>query len=346
MFRLAPQTYACILITALLLSATASLVNGAMNIPFSQSLLTLADAALSTSLSNLKYYQQAVIMELRLPRLLMAVAVGAILAQCGAIMQGLFRNPLADPGIIGVSSGAALGAIIAIVALPTVALPTTLGIWGVPFAAFVGGLVTTLLVYQLARSDTGTSVLMLLLSGIAISAFSGAMIGFMSYFTSDEKLRELSLWQMGSLAGAGSANLWLWFSVLTLISIAFYRSAGALDALLLGEPEARHMGIPVERLKLQLIILTAIGVGCAVALSGVIGFVGLVVPHLVRMVAGPGHRSLLPLSALLGALLLVMADLFSRLMVQPAELPIGLVTALIGAPFFLALLIQQRRHWK
>lgn len=255
-------------------------------------------------------------------------------------MQGLFRNPLADPGIIGVSSGAAVGAIVAIVWLAD-----SLGTWSIPMSAFVGGLVTTLLVYGLAQSKNGTSVLILLLAGIAISAFAGSAIGFISYFTDDQKLRALSLWQMGSLTGASVTNLAIALCTLLALSIAFQRQAGALDALLIGEPEARHLGIAVEKLKLQLILLTAIGVGVAVSCAGIIGFVGLVVPHLVRLTTGPSHHSLLPLCALCGAVLMLIADLLARTVVQPAELPVGLVTALLGAPFFLVLLIQQRKYW-
>jgi len=296
-----------------------------MNLPVYDSLLIVVDKLFGANLSQLEDYQQIVVLELRLPRLLLAVFVGAILAQCGAVVQGLFRNPLADPGIIGVSSGAAVGAIVAIVVFPAV-----WGSWTIPTMAFVGGLLTTLLVYGLAQSKSGTSVLILLLAGVAISAFAGAAIGFLSYFADDASLRELNVWQMGSLTGANDANLWLAFTTMVLLMIAFQRRAQALNALLLGEPEARHLGIDVEQLKLQMIILTAVGVGVAVSCSGIIGFVGLVVPHLVRLATGPNHHFLLPLSALLGAVLLMCSDLLARLVVQPAELPVGLVTVYLA----------------
>lgn len=328
------------LASLLVVCALLSLVLGAMNLPVYDSLLIVVDKLFGANLSQLEEYQQIVVLELRLPRLLLAVFVGAILAQCGAVVQGLFRNPLADPGIIGVSSGAAVGAIVAIVVFPAV-----WGSWTIPTMAFVGGLLTTLLVYGLAQSKSGTSVLILLLAGVAISAFAGAAIGFLSYFADDASLRELNVWQMGSLTGASDANLWLAFTTMVLLMIAFQRRAQALNALLLGEPEARHLGIDVEQLKLQMIILTAVGVGVAVSCSGIIGFVGLVVPHLVRLATGPNHHFLLPLSALLGAVLLMCSDLLARLVVQPAELPVGLVTVLLGAPFFLILLIQQRKNW-
>lgn len=336
-----PVFHTAMVLAVLLVSfSLLSLTLGAMPVPAIESLLTVFDKLTGASFNQLEYYQQVVVWELRFPRIILAMLVGAILAQCGAVMQGLFRNPLADPGIIGVSSGAAVGAIVAIVLLPD-----SLGPWVIPIAAFIGGLCTTLLVYSLAQSQGGTSVLVLLLAGVAISAFAGATIGFISYFADDQNLRELSLWQMGSLVSATTPQLWLAFGTLVFLAIAFQKRATALNALLLGESEARHLGISVESLKLQLIILTAIGVGIAVSCSGMIGFVGLVVPHLVRLMTGPNHHFLLPLSAVCGALLLMIADLCARLLVQPAELPVGLVTALLGAPFFLVLLLQQRKQW-
>lgn len=328
------------LLILLVISAVFSLVHGAMDLPALASLQSVMDAWLGTQSSALAAYQQVVVVELRLPRLLLALLVGAMLAQCGAVMQGLFRNPLADPGVIGVSSGAAVGAIIAIVWLVD-----TLGFWVLPVSAFTGGLLTTLMVYALAKSSAGTSVLFLLLAGIAISAFAGSAIGFMSYFSNDQQLRDLSLWQMGSLSSATPVAITISALTLLILMALFQRHASALNALLLGEAEARHLGIEVEKLKLRLIILTAVGVGVSVAFTGVIGFVGLVVPHVVRLTTGPNHRSLLPISALCGALLMVSADLLARTIVQPAELPVGLVTALLGAPFFLALLLQQRKQW-
>ncbi|GGA69589.1 iron ABC transporter permease [Neiella marina] len=338
-----PATYtASSLLLVIAAGMTLSLISGAMALPAKESLLALFDhiTGWQQPLSQLAPHEQVVVMELRLPRLLLALFVGFILAQCGAVMQGLFRNPLADPGIIGVSSGAAVGAIVAIVLFPL-----AWGAWTIPASAFVMGLLTTLLVYGLAQSKQGTSVLILLLAGVAIAAFAGAAIGFLSYFADDQSLRQLTTWQMGSLTGANSANLWLAFATAVILAVAFQSRAAALNALLLGEAEARHLGIAVERLKLELIALTAVGVGVTVACAGIIGFIGLVVPHLVRLTTGPNHLTLLPLSGLLGAALLMIADLLARTLVQPAELPVGLLTALLGAPFFLALLIQQRKQW-
>lgn len=333
-----PLSYTAVALALLMLLATTlSLTQGAMALSASDSLLAVADALFGSRFSTLETLDRVVVLELRLPRTLLAMLVGALLAQCGTVTQGVFRNPLADPGIIGVSSGAAVGAVIAIVWWPS-------QMWAVPVSAFVGGLLTTLLVYRLAQSSHGTSVFVLLLAGIAISAFAGAVVGFASYFSDDQKLRQLSLWQMGALGGGATRDILLAAAVLVLTSWQFQRHATALNALLLGEAEARHLGISVEAVKFRLIVLSAIGVGVAVACAGMIGFIGLVVPHLIRLTTGPNHHSLLPLAALCGALLLLVADLLARLLVPPAEMPVGLITALLGAPFFMVLLVQQRQH--
>ncbi len=337
MKRLPVSIVAFVLLAALFAVAVLSIVTGPMNLSPWASMQAVWDAAWQQDSTALARPEQTVVLQLRLPRFLLAVLVGGLLAQCGVVMQGLFRNPLADPGITGVSTGAALGAVLCIALLsPTVA------VWLTPVAAFVGGLAAALLVYRLARSAQGTSVAMLLLSGVALSAFGGAAIGFLNYSANDRVLRDITLWQMGSLAGASAAHIVLGVATILLLGIFFQRQAQALNAMALGEAEARYLGIDVERLKFVLIVLSAIGVGVAVAAAGIIGFVGLVVPHAVRLLTGPDHRTLLPLSALLGALLLAGADLFARTQVAPAELPVGLVTALLGAPFFLSLLLQQR----
>ena len=321
---------------AALITVALSTVTGAVDIHLADALMLLSGSSDASAYP----LESVVLYELRLPRIVMALLVGCILAQSGAILQGLFRNPLADPGIIGVSSGAAVGAIIAIVVLPE-AWKT----WSIPSFAFLAGLGTTFLVYALARSEKGTSVVILLLAGVAMSAFAGAAIGFMTYFADDNNLRELSVWQMGSLAKANPQELPLLVVVCIGLIVLFQRQTNALNALLLGESEARHMGIDVEALKRTSIILVAIGVGVSVAYSGIIGFVGLVVPHIVRMLCGPNHRFLLPLSALLGGLLLLISDLFARTIISPSELPIGLITSLIGAPFFIVLLLRERKRW-
>ena len=299
--------------------------------------------------SGIESHKLLIVQEIRLPRTLLCIAVGGILGLCGAVMQGLFRNPLADPGIIGVSGGAALGAALAIVLLAPLApqygqqLQATIGVGLLPLLAFLGGALTTTLVYLLGTREGGTSVTVMLLAGVAITALSGAVIGLLTYLADDQMLRNLSLWQMGTLAAGKPADVALALLTLAALLWLFMRDANPLNALLLGEGEARHLGVNVQSLKRRLILLTAAGVGVAVAVSGMIGFVGLVVPHLVRLLAGPNHVRLLPLSALLGAALLLAADMLARTLLAPAELPVGIITALLGAPFFIWLLVKGRR---
>lgn len=321
------------------LVAVSSITVGPMNIGFSDSLRSLIGAG-----SDLAPHIQLVINEIRLPRTILCMFIGAILAICGVVMQGLFRNPLAEPGIIGVSAGAALGGAFAIVMFADFSqnYPQLMNLAALPLFAFLGGSLTTILVYKLGTNKFGTSVTIMLLAGVAISALSGAAIGYMNFVADDQMLRDLSLWSMGSLAGAKWSGIGLAAVTLVVLLFWFQKKAMALNAFLLGESEARHLGIPVQRLKRQLIILSAVGVGVTVSICGAIGFIGLVIPHLGRMLAGPDHRTLLPISALLGALLLTGADMFARVAVAPAELPVGIVTALIGAPFFIYLLFQQK----
>ena len=286
---------------------------------------------------------ELIVGQLRLPRALLGLAVGAVLALAGVAMQGLFRNPLADPGLIGVSSGAALGAALAIVGGAWLGQPPVwLAPWLLSLCAFGGGLGVTALVYRLGRRDGETRVATMLLAGIALSALTGAGIGLFSYLADDATLRSLTFWNLGSLNGASYARLWPLLPVCLGVALWLPRRAAALNALLLGESEARHLGFDVERLKRELVLCVALGVGAAVAAAGMIGFVGLVVPHLVRLLTGPDHRLLLPASALAGAALLLLADLAARLLLAPAELPIGTLTALLGAPFFLYLLRRER----
>ncbi len=285
---------------------------------------------------------QSIIMEIRLPRLILALLVGAVLAILGAVMQGLFRNPLADPSLIGVSGGASVGASIVIVAAGGAMLSPLAGLSMVALGAFIGGVITTLVVYRVATSSLGTSVTTMLLAGIAIGAIAGAFNSLLSYFSDNQMLRQISVWQMGNLGGANWQKASLMAAVSLIIFSLLPSHAKSLNAFLLGESEARHLGIDVQRIKRQLIFLTALGVGVSVALAGLIGFVGLVIPHMVRLLIGPDHRALLPASALAGASLLLIADSIARVVVLPAELPTGILTALLGAPFFVVLLLKQR----
>jgi iron complex transport system permease protein len=264
--------------------------------------------------------------QIRLPRSLLGIAVGSVLALSGVAMQGLFRNPLADPGLVGVSGGAALGAAVAIVGGSLMGgWPPAIEPYLLSVSAFAGGLIVTAVVYRFGRSDGQTNVATLLLAGVAMTAMAGAGVGLFTYLADDATLRTLTFWNLGSLNGASYPRLWPLLIVAVGVASWLPRRAAALNAMLLGESEARHLGFNVERIKLELI-----------------GFIGLVVPHLMRLLVGPDHRALLPASLLAGASLLLLADLVARLLLAPAELPIGIVTALIGAPFFLYLLVRGR----
>lgn len=281
----------------------------------------------------------AVVGSLRLPRALLAALAGAVFGLAGAMTQGLFRNPLADPGVLGIAGGASLGAVSAI--FFGVA---SLSVWALPATGFVGGLAAALLVSRIARSDGRTPVATLLLAGIAVNALAMSLTGILVYASDDRQLRDISLWLMGSVGGATPLRIWILvpFAALLLAGLPFF--ARGLDALMLGEREAVHLGIGIETLKAGVIGCVALAVGAVVSCVGPIGFVGLVVPHIARMILGPGHRLLLPVSALASAALLVAADTFARLAVAPAELPVGLVTAAIGAPFFAAMVARSKRR--
>ncbi|CAN7415716.1 iron ABC transporter permease [Pararhizobium sp. LjRoot255] len=287
-----------------------------------------------------------IILDIRLPRAVMGLLVGASLAVSGAIMQGLFRNPLADPALVGVSSGASLGAVLMIVLGSSVfgALFDVFGFYALPVAAFLGGLFTTLLLYRIATGSGQTSVATMLLAGIALAALANAVTGILIFIADDKQLRDLTFWGLGSLAGANWTKI---FSAgpIILVSLAVVPFlARGLNALTLGEAAAFHMGIPVQRLKNIAIVSVAASTGASVAVSGGIGFVGIVVPHVLRLIIGPDHRYLLPASALLGGTLLIFADMIARTIVPPAELPIGIITAFAGAPFFLWILLRGRSH--
>jgi len=286
----------------------------------------------------------AVIYNIRLPRMLLGVLVGAALAVSGLLMQGLFRNPLADPGLVGVSAGAGLGAIGIIVLGTTMLAPLTafLGIYALQLASFGGGLVTTFILYRVATRSGQTAIATMLLAGIAIGALAGALSGVMVYIANDAQLRDLTFWGLGSLAGANWTKIAASGPIIIVsLAAAAFLSKG-LNALMLGEATAAHLGVRVQRFKIVTIVAVAGATGASVAVSGGIGFVGIVVPHLLRLVIGPDHRYLLPATALLGASFLLMADAASRLIVAPAEMPIGIITAAFGGPFFLWILLRKR----
>ena len=317
--------------------ALLSLTVGTVSISWVEALRAVVGSSSTTQIDTILF-------DIRLPRILLAIFVGAVLATTGAVMQGLFRNPLADPSLIGVSSGASVGASLMIVSAGGFIQGGALvGLSLVSIGAFVGGFTATLLVYRLATSGMGTSVTTMLLAGIAIGALAGALNSLLSYFSDNDMLRQISLWQMGNLSGASWLKVSIMGAVTILLMGLFPRDSRALNALLLGESEARHLGINVQRVKRRLIVLTALGVGVSVAVAGLVGFVGLIMPHIIRLMIGPDHRWLIPASGLAGAILLVVADSLARVVVIPAELPTGILTAILGAPFFVALLLQQRK---
>ena len=283
----------------------------------------------------------ATVLQLRLPRVLLGLLVGAALAVSGAAMQGIFRNPLADPGLVGVSSGAALAAVAAIVLGAPFAglLPPR---WLLPAASFVGAALSTWLVSRLSRVDGATQPAQMLLVGLAFNAISGAGIGLLANIASGPALRALTFWMYGSLGRAGWPEIAVAAPPVMLAVLLIPLRARELNALLLGEAEAGHIGVDVERLKRWLVLLVLLAVGGAVALTGIIAFVGLIVPQLIRLWAGPDHRLVLPASALLGGALLTVADTAARTVAAPVELPIGVLTALLGGPFFIALLLRLR----
>ena len=321
---------------ALLLAFLAMLSVGAIAIPperILRALLGLADPEHASDV--------AILWTLRLPRTLLAGLAGAVLGLSGAVMQGLFRNPLADPGLLGVSAGAALGAV-AMIVVGLAVLPAPLRPYAVAAAAFAGALLVTVLVLRLATVEGRVVVATMLLAGIVFNAFAGAGTSAFVFAANDLQIRDILVWTMGSCAAANWPALGATLAAsLPLLSAGPFL-ARALNALILGEREAGSLGIPVEALKRRAVILVALGVGGAVAATGMIGFVGIVAPHLVRLMRGAGHGWTLPASAMLGAILLMLADGFARVAVAPAELPIGLVTALLGAPFFLMLLLRSR----
>ncbi|ATG00815.1 MULTISPECIES: FecCD family ABC transporter permease [Lelliottia] len=279
---------------------------------------------------------------IRLPRVLLALVIGGSLALAGCVMQGLFRNPLADPGLLGISSGAACAVALWVV-LP-LSLPALLMLYAPMLAAFAGALAATLVIFLLSQQQVST-LSRLLLVGIAINALCGAVVGVMSWVSNDAQLRQLSLWGMGSLGSAQWSTLLAATSLMIPAVMVIWRLAGALNLLQLGDEEAHYLGIDVRAVQRMLLLCSALLVASAVAVSGVIGFIGLVVPHLVRMWLGADHRAVIPGSVLAGAFLLLIADTLARTVVTPAEMPVGLLTSLLGAPWFLWLIFRRGAHF-
>ena len=333
---------AIVLLVLVLVAASAvSLGSGASGV---SAFDVLTNWLFSSAGEPLSVRDQVIIYDVRMPRLVLGMLVGAALAVSGAVMQGLFRNPLADPGLVGISAGSSLGAVSAIVLGGTLLAPLSalLGNFLLPVAAFAGGLAATLILYQISTRQGRTSVATMLLAGIALAAMAMALTGVLIFMADERQLRDLTFWQLGSLAGATWVKVGAAGSIIAMALAAAPFLARGLNALALGEATASHLGLPVQRVKYAAIFTVAAATGASVAVSGGIGFVGIVVPHLLRLLIGPDNRYLLPASALLGASLLLMADAVSRTIVAPAELPIGIVTAIVGAPFFLWILLRRR----
>lgn len=330
-------TLTAVLLAALVLCCLLSAGLGAYGIPLGD-VLASVQHRIGLGGHALDRVGESVLWNVRLPRVVLALLVGASLGCAGALMQGVFGNPLAEPGVIGISAGAAVGAV------GSIALGLSFfGNWTITVCAFAAGLLTVLLVYALSRSGGRTEVVTLILTGIAVNAFAGALIGLFIFFADNAQITQITFWQLGSLAQATWPKVLavLPCAVLGLVIAPFH--ARKLDLLALGERPARHLGVDVERLRVVLVLVVALLTAAAVAVAGIISFVGLLVPHLLRMANGPGHRFLVPGSALGGALVLVAGDLAARTVADPAELPLGVLTALFGSPFFFWLLRRTRR---
>ncbi|MDX7988182.1 iron ABC transporter permease [Xenorhabdus sp. 12] len=287
--------------------------------------------------SSLDDPQWQIWLNIRLPRILLAILVGCALAVSGAIMQGLFRNPLADPGLLGISSGAALMVAVAIV--QPITFFASIALYSHIIAAFIGSLLVSVLIFSLGKYNHG-SLSKLLLAGIAINALCASFIGVLSYISNDQQLRQFTIWMMGSLSRIEWPTLLIAASLIIPVCILAFSQSRKLNLLQLGDEEAHYLGVNVRRTKYQLLLLSALLIGCSVALTGIIGFIGLVIPHLVRLRFGGDHTWLLPISAVGGACLLLTADTLARTLVSPAEMPVGLITGLIGAPYFLWLILK------
>jgi|AGTN01.3.fsa_nt_gi ABC-type Fe3+-siderophore transport system, permease component len=321
----------------LALAVAMSIGTGGVAIPPGHILAHLGDTVFGWG-APLPARDYAILVGIRLPRIILAMLVGAALSVAGAALQGVFRNPLADPGLIGVSSGAALAAASVIVLAGAHAATAVM----LPLAAFCGGLAATALVFVLARRDGTLSVGGMLLAGIAVNALAGAGIGLFSYLGDDLQLRQLTFWTLGSLGGATWAQLLPASAGMILAMAGLLAHARTMDIFVLGERDAHALGVAPGPFTIRIIMLAALAVGAAVSVSGLIGFVGLVVPHMVRMMLGPSHRRMMPVSMVLGSLVMIVADTLARTIAMPAEVPIGLLLGLIGAPFFLWLLRHTR----
>ena len=338
--RLTASTLLGVILALFVVTLFANVGMGAVEIPPAQAFSIILSHAGITLGVEFEPRLDSILWNIRLPRVVLGILVGGGLGVAGASLQGVFRNPLAEPSIIGVSSGAAVGAVAAIVLGFSI-----FNTGGITMVAFLTSLLATSVVYLVARTYGQTEVTTLILAGIAVNATAGAFTGLLTYIADDEQLRSITFWMLGSIGGA------TWpvvsgvtpFFLVGLVLLPFW--ARSLNLLALGDRDARHLGVSTERVRLSVIVLCALVTGAAVSVAGIIGFVGLVVPHIIRLIVGPDHRFLLPASILGGATALLLADLFARTVVIPAELPLGVVTAMVGGPFFLWLVHRTRSSW-
>lgn len=337
------------LFVALIVTLILSAGLGAVDIPSLRVLQLLAAPPFSAAWDTIapEHMQQAMVLwNIRLPRLGLGILTGAALAVSGAAMQALLRNPLAEPSLVGVSGGAAVFAAIAIVLGGTwmASLQSIIGEFALPVFAFIGSLGVTIFIFAIATRQGRTSVALMLLAGIAIGSLCIALIGLLTFVATDVQMRSLNFWSLGSLGAA----TWPMVGMVTCLSgipvAILLRQAGALNTLALGEVQAQLLGVSMRRLNRLCISCIALSVGAVVSVTGIIGFVGLVAPHLVRLACGPDQRLLMPASALVGAILVLLSDLLARTIASPVEIPVGIVTALLGVPFFLVLLFRMRRR--
>lgn len=338
--RLGPIALTSFLLFSLILLALAI---GAVPISPSDAFNILAHQL--TGSGTIDATQEIVLLNIRLPRLLLTILVGAALGISGAVLQGLFRNPLVEPSIIGVSSGSALGtmAVIMLFGFFWADASTTLIFWLRPMFAFGGGLLATIATLSISQKEGKTQITYLLLSGIAISALAMALIGFAIFYANDNQLRTYTFWTLGDLSGATWNKIYIMLPLVSISLVILLSLGRSLNAIAIGETEAFHSGVSIERVKKTAIFLSALVVGTSVAFVGIISFIGLVVPHIVRMARSADHTVVLPTSALGGASLLLLSDIIARTVVSPSELPIGVVTATIGAPFFIYLIVNAKR---
>lgn len=338
--RSRPTLWISGLLSILLITVGAAVSIGSVDVPFTDVWRIIACRLLGVSWGDAPHVAvEAIVWQIRLPRTLLAAMVGASLATAGVVFQGLLRNPLADPYILGVSSGAALGAVIAIVTGWGTLL---LGSWALPALAFAFACLSLMMVLRLSRIDSEMAMGTLILSGVVVQAFLGAILTFVISLSS-EQLREVHYWLMGSLSLRDWAHTGIIFPFLAVGFPLMWACSRELNLFSLGARSASHLGVPVEKLRLFLLVIASLVTAAAVSVSGTIGFVGLIVPHMMRMLSGPDHRLLLPVSALAGAIFLVWADTLARVVLEPRELPIGVITAFVGAPFFAWLLRKHRR---